>query len=401
MKIYKINNYLFGIVFFFTFLGFYSVLLLGINADMSGFTRQLTIPMRILIDVSCLSLLLLGFRNRRIYIKWFILFTFIYLTRIFIDINNLEFFYISYSEVVLYFISFCVIPFISISKIDFSKIHFKKLYNVFLISALLFSSLSTILYSRFIREVYRLNTNSAGEEVISPLILSYCSALIISVSIIYLIFNKTSKLVKSFSILAIIMAVIPFFLGASRGGIIAVFFPFILLVFCNTSLKNFFKYLLFFIVLIVGLVYLDDYFESGLLTRFLSTSEAIETGGSSAHRIDIWKNSLTQFLNYPFFGDKLNTQGVNYYPHNIYIEVLQSTGIIGFIPFLILLIKGFVVCMTIFKRHGEYAWIGVFFVQALIQNMFSGALYTAAWFWTSLAMMLSLNIFLNNEKNPN
>lgn len=394
MRIYKTYNYLIQIVLFLTFLGFYSILLLGHSLGMSEFTRQLTIPMRIVVVISCLLLFMLNYRKRSPYLIWFIAFVGIYSLRILLDINSLEWFYISYNELVLYFLSFCVITFIGVSKVPFSTINVDKLYKVFLLSALLFSSLSIIFYGQYIGQVYRLSTSSAGVNVISPLILSYCSALIIGVSLTYMIFNKTKLHIKLLNLAAIIMSVIPFFLGASRGSIIAVFVPLFMLALANMSLKNFFKYTILFAVLVFGLVYMDNYFESGLLSRFLSTSEAIETGGSSASRIDIWKSSFSQFLNHPFMGDKLNTEGVNHYPHNIFLEVLQTTGVIGFIPFIVLFVKGVIASFKIFKHHAEYAWISVIFLQASMQNMFSGAVYTAAWYWTSLAMVLALYQFL-------
>lgn len=388
----KVNNYLLWIIVFFTFLGFYGVLLLGINAGMSGITRQLTIPMRLIIGISCMMLLISGRKNKGTYLGWFIAFGIAYTARIFIDYTKNEFFYIPYSELAFYFTSFVVIPFIGISRVDVSKINFRKLYQTFLFSALFFSSLSILLYGRFIGEVSRLSTSSAGESVISPLILSYCGALIIGVSSTYLIYNKDErKLVKILSLVAILMAVIPFFLGASRGGIFAIFFPFVLLASSNLSLKNILKYVILFTVIIACLIYFDEYMHTGLLDRFLGTTEAIETGGSSASRLDIWEKSFNQFIYNPFFGDRLNTVNINHYPHNIYLEVLQALGIVGFIPFIILIIKAMKASMYIFKSHPTYAWIPIFFLQAMMQNMFSGAIYTAAWFWTSMSLVLIVN----------
>lgn len=396
MKANKVDNLLLSIIVFLTFLGFYAILLLSISAGMSRYTRQVTIPIRVIIGVSCLILYIKAFKNKAAHLKWFALFVIIYLTRVFFDFIKGEYFYIEYSHLVFYFLSFIVIPFLSLSKLDYSKINILKLYNVFLFSSLTFSLLSILLYGRFIGEVGRLNTSTAGEDVISPLILSYCGSLIIGVSSTYLIYNrKEKKAVKYLSIISILLAAVPFFLGASRGSLFAIFFPFVILFLIDFSIKNIFSYTFLFIILIVGIVYLDNYFGSGLLDRFLGTTEAIETGSSSASRIGIWKKSFSQFLYHPFFGDKLNTEGVNHYPHNIYIEVLQTTGIIGFIPFIFLILKGIIASIRIFKKHLVYAWIPIFFLQAMMQNMFSGALYTGAWFWTSLALVIGIDMWLN------
>lgn len=394
MKIYKINNNLFFIIFFLTFLGFYSVLLVGINFGFSDISRYLTIPMRMLIGLSLIVIFLLNYKKRVSHLKYFLFFSFLYFTRIFIDILFDEFFYISYLELVFYFILLCLIPFVSISKFDFSKLEFHKLFLVFLLSALIFSSLAVFFYGRFLGEVRRLSTNIVGEDVISPLTLSYCSSLIIGISAIYIVYNKSTKLIKFLSLLAILLSLIPFFLGASRGGIIALFFPFILLALSRLTIKNFLKYFVLFLILVSVIVILDDYFQSGLLDRFIFTTEAIESGDTSDIRIYIWKSSLSQFFNNPLFGDKLNTDAINHYPHNIFIEVLQTTGLLGFFPFIILVIKGIKVSMRVFKHNPQYSWLVFIFLQSLFQFMFSGALYSAAWFWTSLSLILSLNLFI-------
>lgn len=400
MKIYRINSKLFSILVFLIFLGFNSVLLLGLNFGMLGFTRQLSIPIRIIIVSCCIFIFFLNYKKKVDYIKYFLLFSIVYLIRIFIDLINDEFFYISYQELVFYFLSFCFIPFISISKFDFSKINPTKLYRVFLTSGLLFSILSIFFYGRFIGEVTRLSTSQTGEDVINPLILSYSSALIIGVSLTYMLFTKTNFFIKLLSMIAISLSIIPFFLGASRGAIFAIFIPFIFIAFSNLSLRNFFIYLFYFTLLIVGLTFLDDYLGSGLFDRFLFTAEAIETGDSSASRINIWNGSFSQFANSPLIGDKLNTDINDHYPHNIILEVLQTIGLLGFIPFIVLVIKGFKSSIDIFKYYKQYSWVAVFFIQALIQNMFSGALYSASWFWTSLAVILSLDNYLKYNKKP-
>jgi len=244
-----------------------------------------------------------------------------------------------------------------------------------------FSFLSIFLYGKFIGQVSRVSSKTTGEEAISPLIFSYCGALIIGVCLFYLLYVKNkSKSIKYLSFIAIVLAVISFFLGASRGSILALFVPFVMMAISHLSFKSILKYILLLTIIIILLIYLDEYLGSGLLNRFMGTSEAIETGGSSASRLDIWDKSLSQFVNFPFFGDRLNTVDVNFYPHNIYIEAIQTTGIIGGIPFFVLVYQTIKASFNIFKNHIEYAWIPVIFIQSAMKHMFSGALYNASWF---------------------
>jgi len=393
-------NFLLKIVFLISFLGFYTVILLALNAGMAGFTRQLTIPMRGIIGGACILLFFLNFKNKIPYLKWFLIFVFFYSSRLFIDYINDKVFYISYTDLIFYFLSFSVIPFIGVIKTDFSKIDVKSIYKTFLFTALAFCILVGLSYSRFIGTVGRLSTNTTGEEdIISPLILSYCGTLIIGVCATYVFFNRSEKkIIKQLSYVAVALAFIPFFLGASRGSIIALFVPFFMLAMSKISFRNVMIYITFFVIGIFLLIYIDDYLGSGLIDRLAGTSEAIERGDSSASRVTIWAYSYEQFLNYPLFGDKLKTNGVDIYPHNIVLEVLQSVGIVGFIPFLILLFKGVISSIKVFKYHVSYAWIAIIFLQSLMQGMFSGAIYSSAWFWTSLAMVLSMEYYLSKTR---
>lgn len=398
MKSNKTDNYLLWVVIFMTFLGFYSILLLSLNAGMSGGTRVISSLMRIIIVVCCLLIFLRNVNVRNIEIKWFIVFTFIFMIRVFLDYSSNKYFYIPYKDLVFYYFSFVFIPFIGISKIDFSKINIRKLYKVFLLSALLFSSLTIILYGKFIGAVSRLSTSSAGEAVVSPLILSYCGVLIIGVVSFYLFYNKNEKpIIKFLSWSAIIMSSIPFFLGASRGGIIALFFPFVLMLFSSLSFKNILKTVLFSAISIIALIFLDSYFESGLLDRFTGTAEAIETGSSSASRLQIWDYSIQQFIDNPLFGDSLNTKIFNFYPHNIFLEVMQQTGLVGFVPFLMITISAIAKSFKVIKYYPKYAWLTIFFLQSLVQSSFSGAIYSSAWYWAGIAMVIALYKYL--ERN--
>src|SRR5690606_11223193 len=109
----------------------------------------------------------------------------------------------------------------------------------------------------------------------------------------------------------------------------------------------------FFVMVVTGfiLIYLDRSLGSGLFYRFFSISESVETGSSSSIRLNIWNTSFNQFLSYPILGDKLKVDDWGGYPHNIVVEVLQTTGVLGFIPFLILISRALILCFKNFKRN--------------------------------------------------
>lgn len=400
MDIKKTNNYIYYLIFFLVYIGFYTTLLVGINLKIANITSIISIPLRLVIVTLCIFLFIINIKKIRFHYAELLYFTFvfIYLFRILIDYNQVSPFYLSYLQLTMYFLSFSVIPFFVISKVCLSKQSIEYIYKGFFASSFVFSGLATLFYSHYIGNVSRLATNMVSEEVISPLILSYCSALGIGVVIMYLIYNKVSFKAKLLSYLVIILNIIPFLLGASRGSIIALVLPFVILMISKSSAKTLIKGTFLLIFFVFGLYFVDTYFEASLFERFLSIGDDIESGSSSSARVIIWNYSWEQFLNNPFFGDKLQTNNIDIYPHNIILEVLQSVGLVGFIPFMILLIYSFRICYIVFRSFPQYSWIPVIFIQAFSQNLFSGAVYTASWFWITMALLIALNRFLKYEK---
>src|SRR5690554_1489309 len=162
MNLKKINSLLFYLSFFLAFLGFYVVLLLVFNVGQADLSRQLTIPMRMIICLSTFLIFFLNIRNRSPYLKWFYFFIFIYSIRIIIDYNTSKYFYISYTELVFFLLSFVIIPFVGLSKVNYRVINFTKLYNIFLVSALFCSVFSIFMYGKYIGQVARVSTNTTG-----------------------------------------------------------------------------------------------------------------------------------------------------------------------------------------------------------------------------------------------
>lgn len=395
----KINVLLLILVYSLTFFGFYFVLLFLVNAGLGGFTREISVPIRGIIGLSLVCLMVFNAKKTTINSKvgWFFMFAGVYLLRILIDFSNNEFFYLSYGDLLFYFISFSIIPFVVISSFSLKVDHLPIIIKTMIVSGFAFSLSAILLYGHFIGQVSRLSTNTAGEEVISPLALSYCSTLIISIAFIYLIYNKVSPWMKIMCFLAIIFSIVPFFLGASRGALFALFLPFVLILIARNNIKVTLKIFFTSLVVISLLIFLDQLIGSGLVNRFFGTADAIDTGSSSAIRLQIWKASFNQFLNNPIIGDKLRVDNWTGHPHNILIETLQTTGFLGFIPMLILIVSAFMVCFRIFKRNIKYSWIPIIFIQSFMQNMFSGSISSAAWFWTSLAFLFAMDTLIKKQ----
>lgn len=399
--IQRTNNILLFIITFFTFFGFYETLLLTIQLGIGS--RIIAVSIRALLGISFLLFLLINHISgikMNIYTRCFLFYSFIYGCRIFIDYLYHENYFLSSSYVSLYFISSAFIPFVILSMFKINEYNYKFIKNSLLLSSIIFSVSILVFYSKYIGVVGRLSANTTGDDdVISPLILSYCSIISISVLSSYLLYNKERTRNYVLFIGTIIISLVSLFLGASRGSLIALAVPFLLIMIFRRNFKTLVIGTLLLVILIFILIYLDSKFSSSLMERFFSLSKDIDEGSTSAIRLNIWEASFNQFLFNPFWGDKLRVDNFDgAHPHNIILEVLQTTGIIGFIPFIILLFSSFKASIKIIKTHPSYIWIVVLFVQSLIQNLFSGATYTASWFWVSMALLLCTYNYLKYEK---
>lgn len=399
LRIEKLNNRLYFLIFLLTFTGYYAILLLTFRVGLAQDTREITIPLRL--GVMILLLLSFVFSFKRLHssapLKLFSIFSLFYLIRLLIDYIKGVDYYMPISGVLLYFLSFAVVPFIVIVVQRISKKQLKVIFDAMVIGGAGFSLLSLFTYKQFIGEVGRLATGTVGEDVLSPLAMSYSGALTIGVLMFYLIFHKTPLLKKYILLIIIALSTIPFFLGASRGSLIALFVPFIIYFFTISSAKDFIKNLLITIVALLILIWLDQYLNSGLLHRFLGIDEAIEKGASSASRINIWTSSFNQFLNHPLIGDSIVVNNSSGYAHNIFLEILQTTGVVGFIPFGFLIFKSWKVTLNIFKHHKELIWVAIIFIQAFIQHLFSNSIYAGSWLWASMALIFSIDYAIKRE----
>jgi O-antigen ligase len=387
----KIQSFLLFISHFFNFAGYYFFLVILSNLGMIAFSRAMTIPIRVLI-LACLCGILL--MKGKVYVKpairWFMLFSGIYIGRIIVDMMRMKVYHIDTSEFLLYFLAFGALPLLIVSSMELRDRDYKVIKWSLLISGLLLSVVTLVYYRGLIGSVGRISQAVSREEnYISPLALSYCGTLSIGIGISYLMQTKISRWSKLLVFTFILFSLVPFFLGASRGSIFALFLPFVIMFFSRGNAVANIRLLIIMLLAAAAGVYLSELFGSSLIGRFTSMKADIAQGNESAIRLEMWKAALLQFADNPILGDALEVSAFRFYPHNIVLEVLMSTGIVGFIPFVALLIYAFKSTIFIFRNDPANSWMGIVFIQSFIQNMFSGSLYGASWFWASLGLLYS------------
>lgn len=147
---------------------------------------------------------------------------------------------------------------------------------------------------------------------------------------------------QRFFLVAAIILFLADLLTFSRGGSLGlvmsalVFFLVVPLLRVTTQLKT---------VLVFGVGPLLVLFGWPIIERFWSSFTLADT--SALSRLELWQTAITTFLAHPWFGVGLGqyaelmypfqSEGVPYYAHNLFLDLVVEGGIIGALPFFLLL----------------------------------------------------------------
>jgi O-antigen ligase len=152
------------------------------------------------------------------------------------------------------------------------------------------------------------------------------------------------------------------------------------------------------VTLVVGLIYVFinqiiaflELIGSSLIPRLASMVFENDSSG----RDGIYSNAWSLIKDSPFLGSFYVIKsgiGAGGYPHNFILEVFLATGMIGGIPFVILLFVNISRCFRIIKNRHESSWIAVLYLQIIVYGMFSTGLYTSQDFWVLSFFIVSMN----------
>tara|TARA_B110000971_G_C19999696_1_gene496168 strand:+ start:319 stop:1491 length:1173 start_codon:yes stop_codon:yes gene_type:complete len=179
-------------------------------------------------------------------------------------------------------------------------------------------------------------------------------------------------------------------LGNSKGPVVALCIVIIIDRFrrSNSSVE-FIKNLVFIAMFaILSWFTLRIGFGIDLLDRFYGITKSTDT--STISRLQSYREAIQLFIESPLIGSQFITSSGGY-PHNIILEALMSTGLIGTGLLIYVLYQALTIESNLFK---DTISIYLLLVQWLIAFMFSFALYQAVIVFVCLAVLLNIK----NEK---
>ncbi len=132
-----------------------------------------------------------------------------------------------------------------------------------------------------------------------------------------------------------------------------------------------------------------DQMDSGLLLRLANTVEERDTSG----RDKIYANAIQIIKEHPIFGSYYFVKsGVarGSYPHNFFLEAFMTTGLVGGIPFVIMIFIALFKSYKFLKMKHASSWMILMFLQLLVYGMFSSNLFSSQDFWALSLFVLGI-----------
>lgn len=185
---------------------------------------------------------------------------------------------------------------------------------------------------------------------------------------------------------------------ASRGPILSIVLALLFILFFKDK-KLSLKYL--YLVIALSFSILINYLASLIFSKyyvagnpFFHRLNNIAEDDSTISRIKIFKDGIHQFLDGPFFGTHFLVIESNMYAHNLLLDVLLATGIIG----LLFLVPIFLIFARNILSKSHSIFLSVIGFYLFLNTLTSGACYNMNEFWIFFALVVVFNNILNTKE---
>lgn len=140
------------------------------------------------------------------------------------------------------------------------------------------------------------------------------------------------------------------------------------------------------ILILLDPLALDRWFGVATMSRMgsgLRLEDAAAVG-----RLVSFDGAWRQFAAHPLLGSALEETQTGLYPHNLFLEALMTTGLMG-ASALTIALAGLAGAVIRLLRTPALGWIAALALQYGLAAQFSGSIYSATAFWPLLGLVLS------------
>jgi O-antigen ligase len=132
---------------------------------------------------------------------------------------------------------------------------------------------------------------------------------------------------------------------------------------------------------VAGVVWLVGYLEEGGYISLIGRLADTLQDEAAYDRIAMMYGAWAQFTEQPLLGSHFVELRFYTYPHNIVLESLMATGIVGAGLLLANLAAAMLAALRVISASPSLAWIGLIYLQYVVNGMVSGSLYFDTTFW--------------------
>lgn len=210
---------------------------------------------------------------------------------------------------------------------------------------------------------------------------------------IYYYFQSPKKILKP--VLGILIGIFTILSSSARSPVLAIFIILLILLLYLNKLK-YWIFLLSFVVFFVISIFCLKQMQASDFEFINRMYNAIFEGNGSGRSYYLLKGWNIFKDNIILGGRILFEDGM--YPHNIFIEILMSMGIVGGVLFLLYFkdIRKFKVRYV--REHIYYLPFFLFFIQYCVLVLTSASIFGNMEFWSFSAVMISIILFCYDEE---
>lgn len=254
---------------------------------------------------------------------------------------------------------------------------------------------------------------SNGKEfsILNPITIGIFGETLGLFSIACILFFKNSFSKNLFYFFTTLIGIFVLALGASRGSTLSFLLLLVLLilsyliivkktpVFFTRFSITMFALILFLVQVVLPRI---NFEELEIFQRIIKMLDQRSQGKKEVRDYQ-WESAWNLFLDNPIIGSRF-LDDYNFYPHNVYLESLMATGIIGSTVFFSSIFLGLWLVLCTVLNKDLIIIFGLLLMILLLSNLTSGSLFYSVNLWMMLAFICSIQksqSVLFNEKNLN
>lgn len=330
-----------------------------------------------------------------------IAFFFLYTSRVYYDLYIQEIHHTIFQNKITYFVYILflsILPYCVCRIIPFSKFRMDKLLcllSFFYLIALLFS-FSEVLHSIAMKTYYGNDGRFSANEMLDTIGYGHIAATLTLMSI-SLLYYSSSRSVRFYSVLGLIVGVFSIIIANSRSPMLALLFCLFLIYIKKINLKVLVAFSFCLFLFVFNIESIDQFFQETFKSAFVERFVSIFSGDMNAlsGRDTYYNQGIQMFFDSPILGSSFLLKSGDMsgdYVHNFFLESLMFGGLIGGIIYIVIMIISFRYAYHLIKERNEYMFFGLFFMQMFIYSMFSRSFIALPLYWVSISSLYTISI---------